>query len=286
MRSFFRSSIHLAFLLRLAALGLPLSLALPLAMLFTGCGPAEQKPKTEATQSRAQAQDSAEYHANVAQEAAARNDWPQAHEHIDQAIKKTPTYDKYVYMKARYYYLAGEPQFAYDTAKKAESLKGEADAARHLQALALLQLNRNPEAIALLETLCNSPLFMAKTEACGVLGFQYMTLHEPAKAKVVFNRLVQIDDQDFRGHYYLGQIACNAKDWRECASRCGIAAELVKKKGFEAVKNYGPLYGYCAAQGEKGLGNAARAAEHCTWTCETSQASESCRKCEQLLAAE
>ena len=280
MGNYFRSDIRLAWVHRFAAA------ALPLALLFAGCGPADQKPKTEATQTRATAQDSAEYHANVAQEASARNDWPQAHEHIDLAIKKTPTYDKYVYMKARYYYLAGEPLLAYETAKKAESLKGEMDAARHLQALALLQLNRAPEAIALLETLCNSPLFVAKTEACGVLGFQYMTLHEPGKAIIAFNRLVQIDDQDFRGHYYLGQIACDAKDWRECASRCGIAAELVKKKGFEAVKNYGPLYGYCAAQGEKGLGNAARAAEHCTWTCETSHASDSCRKCEQLLAAE
>ena len=260
--------------------------ALPLALMFAGCAPTAQKPKTDEAQARAKAQDSAEYHANVAQEAAARNDWAQAHQHIDQAIQKSPSYDKYVYMKARYYYLAGEPQLAYDTAKKAESLKGEVDAARHLQALALLQLNRTPEAIAILETLCNSPLFVAKTEACGVLGFQYLGLHEPDKAKIAFARLVQIDDQDFRGHYYLGQMACDAKDWRECASRCGIAVELVKKKGFESVKAYGPLYGYCAAQGEKGLGNATRAAEHCTWACETAQASDSCRKCEQLLGGE
>ena len=80
--------------IRRAALRYTAAVALPLALLFAGCAPGAPQPKTDEAQGRTHAQDSAEYHATVAQEAAARNDWPQAHEHIDVAIKNTPTYDK------------------------------------------------------------------------------------------------------------------------------------------------------------------------------------------------
>lgn len=245
--------------------------------------PADPEPRTET-----RLQDNCDYWEQQATGSMGVNDWPRAHSYIDEAIKRCPKNDKFLYEKGLFFLLAGEYAACLDTAKKAEALKNEVQMARHLQGQCLLGLKRRDEAISLFKALCADPLFVRNADSCGQLGEQQLASGDVAAAKQSFTRMVQLAGDDARGQYYLGLIARSEKNWPECSRRCSVAFNLAQKRGMadQFLPTFGPVYAYCAADCELQQGNTPRARELCVEACSLSESSESCMLCNRLIRGE
>lgn len=259
-----------------------------LAALVAGCGPGAEKPETQPGQTTVKVQDSAQYHAELANECDKRRDWPCAHEHIDAAIQRAPKTDLYVYEKAVFFEHAGEFARCLETAKKAEAMRNEVGAARFQQAQCLLGLKRDAEAEAILRQLCDDPLFSWNTSSCVQLGQRRFEAGDYEGAKPLLARTIQLDLNHAHAQYLLGEIARSRKEWAEGARRCGVAFSLAQKAGManDVLPKNGPGYAYCAADCELHLGNKARVEELCTEACGLAEASEGCQKCQRLVAGQ